>query len=49
VALVALLTPVLDRGEAIVAALVSRLLMTLGDLLAAAAAAIAYARRRQPD
>jgi uncharacterized membrane protein YbhN (UPF0104 family) len=49
VALVALLAPVLDRGEAIVAALVSRLLMTIGDLLAAAAAAIAYARRRQPD
>jgi uncharacterized membrane protein YbhN (UPF0104 family) len=49
VALVALLAPVLGRGEAIVAALVSRLLMTIGDLLAAAAAAIAYARRRQPD
>jgi len=49
VAMVALLAPVLDRGEAIVVALVSRLLMTIGDLLAAAAAAIAYARRRQPD
>ncbi len=39
VALVAALAPVLDRSEAIVVALVSRLLMTLGDLVLAGIAA----------
>lgn len=46
VALVAALSPVLDRGEAIVAALVSRVLFTAGDLATAGAAAAGYRGRR---
>jgi uncharacterized membrane protein YbhN (UPF0104 family) len=42
VALVAALSPVLDRGSAIVAALVSRLLLTTGDVVTAGIAAARY-------
>jgi uncharacterized membrane protein YbhN (UPF0104 family) len=46
VALVAALSPLLDRGEAIVAALVSRLLLTAGDLAVAGVAVLGYRSRR---
>jgi uncharacterized membrane protein YbhN (UPF0104 family) len=39
-ALVAALAPVLDRGDALVVALISRVLMTLGDLAWAGVAVI---------
>lgn len=41
VAMIAALSPVLDQGEAIAAALCSRLVVSIGDLLCAAAAGIA--------
>ncbi len=47
VALVAVLAPVLDRGAAIVVALVSRLVMTVGDLIAAAGTVLMQAWRRR--
>lgn len=49
VALVAALAVVLDRGQAIVVALCSRLLMTLGDLVSAgiAAGVVFHAQRRR--
>jgi uncharacterized membrane protein YbhN (UPF0104 family) len=50
VALAAALSPVLDRADAIVVALVSRVLMTVADLTLAGVAASAYrGRRRVPD
>jgi hypothetical protein len=49
VALVALLAPALGHGEAIVVALVSRLLMTVADLVAAGVATVTYARHRTAD
>ncbi|MBG0828039.1 flippase-like domain-containing protein [Planomonospora sp. ID67723] len=44
VAMVAVLAPVLDRGSAIAAALCSRVVIVLGDLLCAAAAGLAARR-----
>lgn len=48
VALVAVLSPVLDRGALLVLALASRVLFTLADLVTAGAAVVAARRRRRP-
>ncbi|WP_344855431.1 lysylphosphatidylglycerol synthase transmembrane domain-containing protein [Planomonospora alba] len=45
VAMVAVLSPVLDRGSAITAALCSRIVIVLGDLVCAGAAGLAARRR----
>jgi uncharacterized membrane protein YbhN (UPF0104 family) len=49
VAMVAVLAPVLDRGSAITAALCSRIVIVLGDLLCAGAAGLAARRTENPD
>ncbi|WP_084962197.1 lysylphosphatidylglycerol synthase domain-containing protein [Thermoactinospora rubra] len=46
VAMVAVLVPVLDRGSAIAVALVSRIVIVLGDVLCAGAAGLAARHRR---
>ncbi|GII53286.1 membrane protein [Planotetraspora thailandica] len=49
VAMVAALAPVLDRGSAIAAALCSRLIVSVGDLVCAALAGLASRRSVQPS
>ncbi|GGK58619.1 membrane protein [Planomonospora parontospora subsp. parontospora] len=48
VAMVAVLAPVLDRGSAITAALCSRIVIVLGDLVCAGAAGLAARRAEHP-
>ncbi|WP_449065502.1 lysylphosphatidylglycerol synthase domain-containing protein [Planomonospora algeriensis] len=48
VAMVAVLAPVLDRGSAITAALCSRIVIVLGDLVCAGAAGLAARRTEDP-